>query len=87
MRTLKGTVSSNKQDKTIVAIVHSYKTHPKYKKRYRVSKKYHVHNPNNKKFEIGDEITFYESTPLSKLKRWTLEPRASEATLSKTKQQ
>lgn len=73
MRTLKGTVSSNKQDKTIIVTVHTYKKHPKYKKKYRTSKKYHVHNPNNKKFEIGDEITFYESTPISKLKKWQIQ--------------
>ena len=79
MRTIKGIVSSNKQDKTIVVTVHAYKSHPKYKKKYRVSKKYHVHNPSNKKFELGDSVTFYESTPLSKLKRWTLEPKKSES--------
>ena len=72
MRRLKGTVSSNKQEKTIVVTVHTYKSHPKYKKRYRISKKYHVHNPENKKFEIGDNVTFYESTPISKLKKWTI---------------
>jgi len=73
MRTLKGIVSSNKQDKTIVATVHTYKKHPKYKKKYRSSKKYHIHNPNNKKFEIGDKITFYESTPISKFKKWRID--------------
>jgi len=72
MRTMKGTVSSNKQDKTVVVIVHTYKSHPKYKKRYRVSKKFHVHNPSNEKFELGDNVTFYETTPISKLKRFTL---------------
>ena len=50
MRTKKGIVTSNKQNKTIVVTVNTYKNHPKYKKRYRVSKKYHVDNPKNKKF-------------------------------------
>ena len=72
MRTKKGIVSSTKQDKTVVVTVHSYKNHPKYKKRYRISKKFHIHNPENEKFEIGDEITFYETKPISKLKKWTL---------------
>ena len=40
MRAKKGIVSSNKQDKTIVVTVHTYKNHPKYKKRYRVSSKF-----------------------------------------------
>ena len=69
MRSKKGTVSSNKQDKTIVVIVHTYKRHPKYLKRYRTSKKFHVDNPENKKYEIGEEVEFYETTPISKLKR------------------
>lgn len=72
MRTKKGIVTSTKQDKTVVVTVHTYKNHPIYKKRYRVSKKYHVHNPENAKFEIGDNITFYETKPISKLKKWTL---------------
>jgi small subunit ribosomal protein S17 len=73
MREKKGTVSSNKQTKTLVVIVNTYKNHPKYKKRFLVSKKFHVHNPEDTKFEIGTEVTFYETRPLSKLKRWTLE--------------
>lgn len=72
MRIKKGVVTSNKQDKTLVVTVHTYKNHPKYKKRYRVSKKYHVHNPDNKKMEIGTEVTFQETRPLSKLKKWII---------------
>ena len=72
MRTKKGIVSSNKQDKTIIITVHTYKSHPKYKKRYRISSKFHAHNPENKKFELGEEITIYETRPLSKLKRWSV---------------
>jgi len=72
MRSKKGVVTSTKQDKTIIVTVHSYKNHPKYLKRYRVSKKFHVHNPINQKFEIGTEVTFYETRPISKLKKWTI---------------
>ncbi|MBD3328074.1 30S ribosomal protein S17 [Candidatus Peregrinibacteria bacterium] len=70
MRTKKGIVTSNKMDQTVVVTVHRYQNHPKYKKRYRISKKFYAHDPENK-YQIGDEITIYESTPLSKLKRWT----------------
>lgn len=70
-RSKKGEVVSNKMDKTIVVIVHTYKMHPKYKKRYRTSNKFHAHDPENK-FKIGDEVTIYETRPLSKLKRWTV---------------
>lgn len=72
MRTKKGTVTSNKQNKTLVVIVHSYRNHPKYKKRFRISKKFYVDNPENKAFNIGDEVVIFETRPLSKLKRWTI---------------
>ena len=71
MRTKKGIVTSDKMDKTRVVTVHSYKVHPKYKKRYRVSKKYYADDPQNT-CKLGDEITIYETRPLSKLKRWTV---------------
>lgn len=74
MRTKSGTVTSNKMKDTVVVTVHTYKRHPKYKKRYRISKKFYAHDPGNQLNE-GDTITIYESTPLSKLKRWTtIEP-------------
>jgi len=70
MRSKSGIVTSTKMDKTIVVTVHTYKTHPKYKKRFRVSKKFYAHDPEGK-VEVGEKITIYETTPLSKLKRWT----------------
>lgn len=72
MHIKKGIVTSNKCAKTIVVTVHSYKTHPKYKKKYRVTKKFYAHDAENK-FKKGDEVTIYETKPLSKLKRWTVE--------------
>ncbi|HLG25299.1 MAG TPA: 30S ribosomal protein S17 [Candidatus Gracilibacteria bacterium] len=71
MRLKKGTVTSNKMDKTVVVTVHSYRTHAKYKKRYRVSKKFYAHDAENS-CKIGDEVTIQETKPLSKLKRWTI---------------
>ncbi len=41
---LKGIVMSDKMDKTIVVSVNQYKEHPKYKKRYKVSKRYQAHD-------------------------------------------
>lgn len=70
-RSKKGIVVSDKMDKTIVVIVHTYKMHPKYKKRYRTSKKFYAHDA-DRKYKIGDEVTIYETRPLSKLKRWTV---------------
>ncbi len=71
MRTIKGVVTSTKMDKTIVVSVHTYKSHPKYKKRYRVTKKFYAHDENNS-CSVNDLVTIKESRPLSKSKRWVL---------------
>ena len=70
MRTKTGIITSNKMAKTLVVTVHTYKNHPKYKKRYRVSKKFYVHADDPVKFNIGDTVTIGETKPVSKLKRW-----------------
>jgi small subunit ribosomal protein S17 len=48
MRLKKGVVSSNKMDKTIVVSTVVYKSHPKYKKRFKVTKKFYAHDEENK---------------------------------------
>lgn len=72
MRSKKGTVTSKSGTKTIVVSVHTYKTHPKYKKRYRVTKKFHAHDE-TEQYKVGDTVEIYETTPMSKMKRWTVE--------------
>lgn len=80
MRSKKGTVVSKSGSKTVVVAVHSYRQHPKYKKRYRVTRKFHAHDEGDK-YKVGDEVTIYESKPLSKLKRWTVkEPKQAKPT-------
>ncbi|HPJ80147.1 MAG TPA: 30S ribosomal protein S17 [Candidatus Portnoybacteria bacterium] len=68
-KTLKGKVVSDKMDKTIVVLIERIKEHPKYRKRYNVSKKYKVHDSENK-YHIGDKITIQECKPISKGKKW-----------------
>jgi small subunit ribosomal protein S17 len=68
-KTLEGVVISDKMDKTIIVSVERVKEHPRYKKRYKVRKKYKVHNPENK-YKIGDKIIIQECRPISKEKRW-----------------
>jgi small subunit ribosomal protein S17 len=67
----KGKVVSDKMDKTIVVAVYTLKNHPKYLKKYRVTKKYKVHDPENK-FKIGDEVEFVQCRPISKNKRFKI---------------
>lgn len=57
--------------KTIVVTVDSYKTHPKYKKRYKSSVKFYAHDENGLA-KLGDTVTVAETRPLSRLKRWSL---------------
>lgn len=71
MRTKKGIVTSDKMSETIVVSVHTYEVHPKYKKRYRVTKKFYAHDAGNTCKE-WDKVTIKETRPLSKLKRWEL---------------
>jgi small subunit ribosomal protein S17 len=68
-RLLKGVVVGDKMDKTIVVKVTRAKMHLKYKKQYKVSKKYKVHDE-KKEYKIGDEVEFVECRPISKDKRW-----------------
>ena len=56
---LQGVVVSDKMDKTIVVLVERTKEHPKYRKKYWVSKKYKAHDP-EKKYKIGDKVTIQE---------------------------
>lgn len=64
-----GVVTSDKMDKTIVVSVSTVKIHPKYGKRFAVSKKYKVHDEKNQ-YKEGDKVSFVECRPLSKDKKW-----------------
>lgn len=82
MRVKKGQVVK-RSDKTLNIEVLTYKLHPKYKKRFRSTKKFLVHNPENK-FAVGDTVTFYETRPISKRKCWTTaEPKVAEVRVNK----
>ena len=74
MRTKTGVITSNKMVRTLVVMVTSYKQHPKYRKRYQVSKKFYADCEDSTKFNIGDSVTIAETRPISKLKRWKVVP-------------
>lgn len=71
IKEMTGLVVSNKGDKTITVSVDRVKTHPLYKKRYTVSKKYYAHDAENTA-NVGDKVKIRESRPMSKMKRWVL---------------
>ena len=77
---LVGTVVSSTNDKTITVLVETYKEHPKYGKRVKSSKKYAVHDENNKA-KVGDTVRILECKPISKTKHFYLAEIVKEAVI------
>jgi small subunit ribosomal protein S17 len=71
-KTFTGVVTSDRADKTIVVSVLTSKTHPIYKKKYSISKKFMAHDEKNEA-KIGDRVVISETRPLSARKRFTLD--------------
>jgi small subunit ribosomal protein S17 len=69
IRKKRGVVISDKMEKTIIVAVTEYKTHPKYLKKYRSTKKYKVHDEENK-FKVGDTVEFIDCKPISRDKKF-----------------
>ena len=68
-KVLNGKVIRDKNDKTIIVLVKRKYAHPFFGKVITSSKKYHVHDKDNK-FKAGDDVKIIESKPYSKMKRW-----------------
>jgi len=68
---LTGTIISDKMQKTVVVKVERIKEHLKYKRRYKVQKKYKAHYEGGE-FKIGDKVVIEESRPISRDKRWVV---------------
>jgi len=66
---LSGTVVSDKMKDTCVVSVTRFVKHGKYKKYYKMSKKYKAHDAGNTK-KIGDKVFIKESKPISKDKHF-----------------
>jgi len=71
IKTLTGTVISDKMDKTAVVLFERKVKHPKYGKYIKKSTKYKIHDENNLCKE-GDVVTITETRPISKDKSWKL---------------
>lgn len=76
-RTLRGVVVSDKMTKTVVVEVTRLRKHDKYKKYYRVSRRFKAHDPMDE-YHTGDTVIIKETRPLSKEKRWIVVERVSE---------
>lgn len=71
LRTVIGTVTSNKMNKTIAVDVERLVKHPKYGKYIRRSTRLMAHDEDNACKE-GDLVTIAECRPVSKNKSWRL---------------
>ncbi|TAK89643.1 30S ribosomal protein S17 [Patescibacteria group bacterium] len=77
-RTLRGTVSSNAMDKTVVVTVERVKEHPIYRKKYTVTTKFKAHDEKNE-CQVGDVVEIVETKPISRDKRWQVNSRLEKA--------
>lgn len=80
-RRFQGAVISDKMDKTVVVKVDRVKIHPKYHKRYTVSKNYKAHDEKNI-YKTGDWVEIQACRPLSRDKRWRVIGRAGKSILT-----
>lgn len=74
----RGTVVSDKMDKTITVLVETKKRHPLYGKRVKYSKKFKAHDELNTA-KVGDKVLIMETRPLSATKRFRLVKVVEEA--------
>jgi small subunit ribosomal protein S17 len=70
-KTFDGVVVKTAMKDTCTVLVGRYVKHPKYKKYFKQSKKFLVHDVGNKA-KVGDKVTIKEGRPISKLKRFTI---------------
>lgn len=68
---LNGVVVSDKMKDTCTVLITRFVKHKKYKKYYKVSKKFKVHDTGNTK-KIGDKVEIMESRPISKDKHFII---------------
>lgn len=66
-----GEVVSDKMNKTIVVKTAVVKRHRKYRKQYKVFKKYKAHDETNE-YKTGDIVEIRESKPISREKKWVV---------------
>ena len=62
-------MTSDKMAKSVVVVVTSFKSHPKYKKQYSVTRKYKAHDERNE-YKVGERVVIEACRPISKDKKW-----------------
>ncbi len=80
---LEGTIISDKMQKTVVVKTETFKVDSKYRKRFRVFKKYKADTGGNV-YKIGDKVLIEESRPISKDKCWKVKQLLSKGEPTET---
>ena len=70
-RKLQGVIVSDKMQKTRVVAITRLKKNPRYKKYYKVTRRFKVHDEKNE-YKTGDRVLIEETRPISKEKRWII---------------
>jgi len=70
-RVLRGVVTSDKMEKTIVVTILTLKQHPLYGRTVKRSKKFKAHDETNEA-GTGDSVEIMECRPISREKSWRL---------------
>ena len=68
-RQVRGRVTSNKMDKTVVVEVERTVKHPRYHKYIKQVRSFKAHDEENA-CQVNDQVLIEESRPLSRTKRW-----------------
>jgi len=82
--TKQGTIIKKIDKRTVAVETFSMKTHPLYKKRFKVMKKY-LADDENDKFKEGDVVIIQECRPLSKQKRFKVIEKVGSAYIKEDK--
>jgi small subunit ribosomal protein S17 len=71
IRKFSGEIVSTKMNETAVVEIVTIKTHKKYGKKYKSTRKYSCHNAADQ-YKMGEKVIFIECRPMSKTKRWRI---------------
>ncbi|MBR3357791.1 MAG: 30S ribosomal protein S17 [Solobacterium sp.] len=70
-KVLRGTVVSDKMDKTVVVEINTTKSHPLYGRQVKYTTRFKAHDENNEA-KVGDVVEIMETRPLSADKHFRL---------------
>lgn len=74
-------MTNTAKDTAVVEVV-TWKTHRIFKKRYKRTGRYLVHNPDNV-IEVGSKVEIIPTRPISKRKFWRIQPLSEKITTKK----